>query len=67
MRHIKLLWDSTEGYRALYYNSPAERKRSNKAHDRIIAAIEQNDADALVAELDAHRDRALDVLRRVLG
>jgi DNA-binding GntR family transcriptional regulator len=67
MRHIRLLWDSTEAYRALYYNSPAERKRSNKAHDRIIAAVEARDADALVAELDSHRDRALDVLRRVLG
>jgi DNA-binding GntR family transcriptional regulator len=67
MRHIKLLWDSTEGYRALYYNSPAERKRANKAHDRIVAAIDASDADALVAELDAHRQQALDVLRRVLG
>jgi DNA-binding GntR family transcriptional regulator len=67
MRHIKLLWDSTEGYRALYYNSPPERKRANKAHDRIVAAIDSGDADTLVAELDAHRDEALDVLRRVLG
>jgi DNA-binding GntR family transcriptional regulator len=67
MRHIRLLWDSTEAYRALYYNSPAERKRANKAHDRILAAIEDGDPDALVAELDAHRERALDVLRRVLG
>ena len=67
MRHIKLLWDSTDAYRALYYNSPAERKRSNQAHDRIIAAVEERDADALVAELDAHRERALGVLRGVLG
>jgi DNA-binding GntR family transcriptional regulator len=67
MRHIQLLWDSTEAYRALYYNSPAERKRANKAHDRIVAAIDDGDADRLVAELDAHRDEALDVLRRVLG
>jgi DNA-binding GntR family transcriptional regulator len=67
MRHIKLLWDSTEAYRALYYNVPAERKRANKAHDRIVAAIDAGDADKLVAELDAHRDEALDVLRSVLG
>jgi DNA-binding GntR family transcriptional regulator len=67
MRHIRLLWDSTEAYRALYYNSPAERKRSIAAHDAILDALRAGDADRLVAELDAHRERALDVLRGVLG
>jgi DNA-binding GntR family transcriptional regulator len=66
LRVIRLLWDSTEAYRALYYNSPAERRESVKAHDRIIAAIRARDANRLVAELDAHRSRALDVLRMVL-
>src|ERR1039458_2031341 len=28
MRHIRLLWESTEAYRAMYYNSPEERRRS---------------------------------------
>ncbi|MDX6635846.1 MAG: hypothetical protein QOF06_2049 [Solirubrobacterales bacterium] len=67
MRHIRLLWDSTEAYRALYYNSPAERKRSIDAHDRILAALDKGNADRLVAALDDHRDEALDVLRRVLA
>lgn len=67
LRVIKLLWDSTEAYRALYYNSATERKASLTAHRRIVAAIREGDADRLVAELDAHRDRALDVLRDVLG
>jgi DNA-binding GntR family transcriptional regulator len=67
MRMIRLLWDSTEAYRAIYYNSPAERRRAAKAHRRILAAVAARDADRLVAELDAHRDRALEVLRGILA
>jgi DNA-binding GntR family transcriptional regulator len=67
MRVIRTLWDSTEAYRALYYNSPDERRRSIDAHDRIVEAIEARDADRLVAELNAHRARALEVLAAVLA
>jgi DNA-binding GntR family transcriptional regulator len=67
LRVIALLWDSTEAYRAMYYNSPAERLRSVQAHARIIAAIRRRDADAVVAELDSHRDRGLEVLRGILA
>ncbi|HET9104834.1 MAG TPA: GntR family transcriptional regulator, partial [Solirubrobacteraceae bacterium] len=56
-RLIQLLWDSTEAYRALYYNSPAERAASVDAHERILAALRARDAGRLVAELDAHRER----------
>lgn len=67
MRLIRLLWDSTEAYRALYYNSPEERNRAVEAHDRIIDAVRASDADRLVAELDAHRGRALEVLTEILS
>lgn len=67
MRLIRLLWDSTEAYRATYYNSPEERQRTVEAHDRIVEAIERRDADTLVAELDAHRERALRVLKQILA
>jgi DNA-binding GntR family transcriptional regulator len=63
---IQLLWDSTEAYRAMYYNSPTERAASIDAHDSILVAIGDRDADRLVAELDAHRGRALSVLEEVL-
>jgi DNA-binding GntR family transcriptional regulator len=66
MRLIQLLWDSTEAYRAMYYNSPAERRASVEAHDRILDALRASDMDRLVAELDAHRQRGLDVLRDLL-
>jgi DNA-binding GntR family transcriptional regulator len=67
MRVIRLLWDSTEAYRAMYYNSPAERHESVAAHERILEALRQHDADRLVAELSAHRTRALDVLGAILA
>jgi DNA-binding GntR family transcriptional regulator len=65
-RLIRLLWDSTEAYRAIYYNSPAERRATVAAHERIVAAIRAGEADRLVAEQDAHRGRALEVLRGIL-
>lgn len=67
MRMIRLLWDSTESYRALYYNSPAERRETVVSHDRMIDALRAREVDALVAEMNAHRDRALTVLRAILA
>jgi DNA-binding GntR family transcriptional regulator len=67
MRLIRLLWDSTEAYRALYYSTAEERRRASDAHDRIIDAVRKGDADRLVRELDDHRERALVVLRGILA
>jgi DNA-binding GntR family transcriptional regulator len=67
MRLIRLLWDSTEAYRALYYNLAEERQSSIDAHDRILAALRAGEPERLVNELDAHRERALNVLRPVLA
>jgi len=66
MRVIRTLWDSTEAYRALYYNSPVERRAVVGSHARMIEAIHRGDAEGLVAEMDAHRDRALAVLGELL-
>jgi DNA-binding GntR family transcriptional regulator len=66
VRLIHLLWESTEAYRALYYNSPDERVATIDAHDRILDALLSRDIDRLVVELDEHRQRALDVLSSIL-
>jgi DNA-binding GntR family transcriptional regulator len=66
LRLIRLLWDSTETYRAMYYNAPEGRREAAAAHERIVAAVRAGDAEALVAEQDAHRGRALELLTRVL-
>jgi DNA-binding GntR family transcriptional regulator len=66
IRLIQLLWDSTEAYRALYYNSAGGRLESIGAHDRMIAALVDRDAGRLIAAMDEHRGRALALLRTVL-
>jgi len=66
LRLIRLLWDSTETYRALYYNSPAARDDSVRAHEAIVATLRNRDADRLVAELSAHREAALKRLGEIL-
>jgi DNA-binding GntR family transcriptional regulator len=67
LRLIRSLWDATESYRALYYNDAGERDAAGAAHERIMAAVRAGDGEALVAELDAHRSRALEVLRAILA
>lgn len=67
MRIIRQLWDSTEAYRALYYNSPAARVEAVRAHDRIVEAVRDRDPDRLVRELDDHRHQALIRLGQVLS
>jgi DNA-binding GntR family transcriptional regulator len=67
LRVIRLLWDSTEVYRALYYNSADERRAVIDAHDRILVAARAHDAERLVEELADHRTRALTVLRGILA
>ncbi len=66
LRLIRLLWDSTETYRALYYNSPQARRDSLQAHDRILDALHARDAERLVAELADHRRSALTRLEAIL-
>jgi DNA-binding GntR family transcriptional regulator len=66
LRLIRLLWDSTETYRALYYNSAEGRQEAGEAHERIITALHARDAELLVTELDAHRGAALKRLTHVL-
>jgi DNA-binding GntR family transcriptional regulator len=67
MRLIRLLWDSTEAYRAMYYNSPEERRKTVEAHDEILGAVRRKDVDEVVVALNEHREQALRVLTSVLG
>jgi hypothetical protein len=38
-----------------------------KAHERILDALRRGDAAGLIAELDTHRRRALEVLTGILS
>jgi DNA-binding GntR family transcriptional regulator len=67
LRLIRLLWESTEGLPRVVLQLARRTAGVGHAHDRILAAVRARDADELVAELDAHRERALDVLRELLA
>src|SRR5690606_38195741 len=67
LRLLGLLWESTEAYRALYYNSAAERDAAVAAHDRVVTALRRGHLEELISELDDHRTRALEFLREVLA
>ena len=66
-RLIDQLWDTTEAYRALYYALPGEAEEATRAHAELLAAVRARDADRAVVAQAAHRERALERLRRVLG
>lgn len=62
LRHVAMLWDSTEAYRALYYSTT----RVDDEHRAIVAALRRRDAAAVLELLDAHRRHALEALEAAL-
>ncbi|MGP4017421.1 GntR family transcriptional regulator [Saccharopolyspora sp. 5N708] len=63
LRILRTLWDATDAYRAVYYNSDANRERVRREHDAIVAAAADHRAEELVRLLDEHRRHAVDALR----
>jgi DNA-binding GntR family transcriptional regulator len=62
LRHIRMLWDSTEAYRALYYADPRRGPHVAREHAAIVEAVRVRDAERVVDLLRGHRRRALDAL-----
>lgn len=67
IRLIAMLWDSTEAYRAMYYNFPDERTAASIAHEEMIDAAERGAVEKLVELQASHRERALVLLRGLLA
>ncbi|MBG6216877.1 DNA-binding GntR family transcriptional regulator [Arthrobacter sp. CAN_A6] len=65
-RMIKILWDSTDAYRFVYYGAEANRSRVEHEHALIIEAFAERDADKLIRRLDEHREHAIEALRTFL-
>ena len=63
LRVVRTLWDATDAYRAVYYNSDANRSRVHHEHQSIVDAATQRDAAELVFRLTEHRQHAIDALR----
>lgn len=67
VRHIRMLWDSTEAYRGLYYADAATSARVAAEHRAIVSALRARDADRVADLLRGHRRRALDALEAALA
>ncbi|MCX2730838.1 GntR family transcriptional regulator [Saccharopolyspora sp. NFXS83] len=67
LRIVRTLWDATDAYRAVYYNSETNREQVRAEHDAIVRAATEADADRLVTLLDDHRNHAIASLRETIG
>ncbi|WP_019631119.1 GntR family transcriptional regulator [Actinomadura atramentaria] len=66
-RIVRSLWDSTDVYRSVYYNAPANRARVEQEHAAIVAALRDRDGDRLAARLGEHRDHAVAALSAIIS
>lgn len=66
LRLIRLLWDNTDAYRAVYYGDAEHRADVAAEHQQIMRAIGQRDAELLVELLDQHRAHAVAALQQLL-
>ncbi len=66
-RLLRQLWEATDAYRALYFQSPGNRERVSGEHAQMMTALRARDAEALVRLHDEHRDHSVDAVRALLG
>jgi DNA-binding GntR family transcriptional regulator len=64
---IRVLWDSSDQYRALYFTTPQHRHAVNAEHRAILAALLDRDADLAAQLLREHREHALAALKTTLA
>jgi DNA-binding GntR family transcriptional regulator len=64
---IRVLWQSSDRYRSIYFSSTEHRRRVNDEHRKILAAIRSGDTDTTVRLLAIHRNNALHALGLTLG
>ncbi len=65
-RLLRQLWEATDAYRALYFQSRRNRDRVAREHAAMVQALRDRDAEALVALHDRHRDNSVDAVRAIL-
>lgn len=64
---IRNLWNATDAYRWVYYESHPNRERVGQEHREIVKALQRRDADRLISALDAHRAHAVESLSAFIG
>lgn len=66
-RLVRVLWDATDAYRALYYSAAENRDRVHQEHKAIIEAVRAGDAGEVTRLWDEHRAGAVEALRQVVS
>lgn len=66
-RLLRQLWEATDAYRALYFQSADNRERVEGEHAAMEAALRARDARAVVRLHDEHRDHSVRAVRALLG
>ena len=57
---VRILWDATDVYRSFYYADADNRQRVRAEHAGIVKAVAEGDVEAVVQQLDEHRQNAID-------
>jgi DNA-binding GntR family transcriptional regulator len=65
-RIVGALWDSTEAYRLLYYETPSNRQRVEQEHAQMVEAFAAGETERLIGLLDDHRRHATNALKALL-
>jgi DNA-binding GntR family transcriptional regulator len=63
---LRMLWDSTDRYRAQYYGESGHLVRVRDEHRAIVAAVGRHDTEEAIRLLAVHRGHAVDSVRRML-
>jgi DNA-binding GntR family transcriptional regulator len=63
---IRILWEQSDRYRAVYFSTTEHRRRINSEHRAIMDAIRARNTELAVELLRAHRDNALTSLGHIL-
>ena len=65
-RLLRQLWEATDAYRALYFQSVANRDRVGHEHAAILAALRARDAERVIVLHDEHREHSVAAVRALL-
>jgi DNA-binding GntR family transcriptional regulator len=55
---VRILWNQSDSYRALYLADEASRRRVQDEHHAVLAAAKARDEETVIRLLDEHRSRA---------
>jgi len=67
IRLIRVLWDATDAYRAMYYSDATNRTDVEAEHRAVMVALRKKDASSAISLLSDHRNHAVETLRRLLA